>query len=335
MRGIAVLAALIGVVLLASACTPTQFVIIRTTIPPELDIPLYIKNVAVLEFEGHPGGSKVVSGKLEQELLNNQYYKVIERSEVAAIINEKNFQQTDLVENDEFLQAMKIKNVQGMITGSVATFYPKTERGVDERQVRYLKRAAVYNNKGKQLRAAEFAYRTEREKWIMKQGNVNATFKMVGMNGRIIASVSRGGAFSTPKIKGNAPVPTDSQVLDLAALDAVKKFIKKISVWTEVSKLKLMKGKNCSVGNNFAAKGLYQDAEQQFRAATGIPNNYAAFYNLGLVLEAQRRYADAETEYRNGLAIRQSDEIMSAIKRIEKKKVNETRLKRLRELRAE
>jgi len=336
MRRFVVLAALISVALLASACTPTQFITMRTVIPPELDVPLYIKNVAVLEFDGHSAGGKIVAAKLEQELLNNQYYKVIERSEIAGIINEKNFQQTDLVENNEFLQEMKIKNVQGLITGSVATFHPTTERGVDERQQRYMISAAVFNNKFEIVRPARYGYRTIREPWIMKQGNVNASFKLVDISGQIIASISRGGAYSSNKIKNNAPVPTDSQVLDLAALDAVKKFIKKISVWTEVSRLKLKNGKNCATGNNFAANGLFDKAEEQFKVATGIQGNYAAFYNLGLAMEAQGRYADAKAAYDQGLTIRPSDkEMMTAITRVTRKQGNEARLKKLRELRGQ
>jgi hypothetical protein len=234
---------------------------------------------------------------------------------------------------------MKIKQVHAMITGSVATFQAKTERGVDERvEQKYVTSHRVgTDKKGRPIMRPIYKPVKIREPWIMKQGSANATFKMMGMNGQIIASVSKGGAFSTPKIKGNAPVPADAEVLELAALDAVKKFIKKISVWTEVAKLRLKRGNGCATGNNFAANGLYAEAEAEFRnAAAAIPNNFAAFYNLGIALEAQGRYAEAEQEYRNALAINARDrEVMDAVKRIGQKKVNEERLKRLRELRAQ
>ena len=331
MRRVAVFAVVAALVLCVSACAAPQFITVKTTIPPEKDIPLHIKNVAVLSFSGHPGGSEVVSVKLEQELLNNQHYKLIERSEIAAIISEKNFQQTDLVENEAFLEEMKIKQVHALITGSVATFNAVTERGVDERQVQYRVSGPVFDSNFNLVRPAVYGYRTIREPWMARHGNVNATFKMVAVGtGQILASVSKGGGYSTGKVKQGMPAG-ESVVLERAALDAVVKFIKDVSVWTEVAKLKLKKGKNTKMGNTFAANGLFEKAEEQFRVAGELPGNYAAIYNLGLALEAQCRYAEAGQEFDRALPMRPADkEIMAAINRIKVKKVFEERIKKLR-----
>ena len=316
------------------ACTPTQFITIKTVVPPEMDIPSNIQNVAVLEFGGHQEGSRVVSGKLEQELLNNQHYKLIERSEIAAVISEKNFQQTDLVEtNPAFLEAMKIKSVQAIITGSVATFSAVTERGFDERPQQFLKerRRVGTDKRGNPIMEPVYETRIIREPWIQRSGNANATFKMVDAGtGQIISSVSKGGAYTTGKVKGDV-VETDSQVLEKAALDAVIKFIKDISPWTEVRRLALKRGPNCAVGNNFAVNGLYDKAEAEFAAAAGVPGNFAAFYNLGLVLEAEGRFAEAEQAFDRALSIRPTDrEIMDGINRMKTKKGFEERLRKLR-----
>lgn len=335
MRRVAALLVLFALVMLVSACAPTQFITVRTTIPPEKDVPLHIKNIAVLDFTGHQAGGDVVSVKLEQELLNNQHYKVIERSEIAGIINEKNFQETDLVEsNPEFLAAMKIKAIQALITGSVATFHSATDNGVDTRTERYIKtRRRVGTRKdGTPIMEPVWDTRLIPEPWTRRQGNCNATFKMVDVNtGQIIASVSKGGASSSGKVKGNAPLPTDSEVLERAAMDAVVQFIKDISTWTEVAKFRLKGAKNCATGNNFAANGLYDKAEEQYRMAATIPGNYGAVYNLGLALEAQGRYAEAEEAYDQALAMAPSDrEVMDAINRVKQKKVYEVRLRKLR-----
>jgi len=304
-------------------------------VPPEINVPDYIKTVAVLEFSGHPMGKDVVSTKLEQEILNNGYYKVAERAQVAAIINEKNFQQTDLTEDDQFLSEMKLLNVNALITGSVATFDAKTPTGVDERvEQRYVTSRRVGTDKnGNPIMQPVYRPVTIREPWIMKQASVTATFKMVDVGkGQILASVSKGGSFSTPKIKGNAPVPTDAEALESAALDAVISFIKKVSIWTKVERLPLKNAKGCANGNTFAANGLYDKAEAEFRAATGLPGNFGAFYNLGLALEAQGRFEEAEQAFDQGLNMMPSDqEIMGSLQRIRVKIQNADFLRRLME----
>ena len=333
MRKAVVFGALLALALLVSACAPTKFITVRALVPPEIDVPQHIKNVAVLEFSGHTTGREVVSTKLEQEILHNGFYKVIERAQVAAIINEKNFQQTDLTEDDQFLNEMKILNVHALITGSVAKFEAKTEKDVDIRQQRYMRRAAVFNKEGRMVRPAEYAWREIREPWIMKQGSVSAAFKMVDVGtGQILASEAPPGGFSTNKIKGNAPVPTDSEVLERATLNAVKEFIKKVSVWTEVRRLPLKNAKGCGNGNTFAANGLFDKAEAEFRVAANIPGNFGALYNLGLALEAQGRFEEAEQAFDQALNMMPSDQgIMASIQRVRIKIQNADFLRALME----
>jgi hypothetical protein len=335
MRKAVVLCMMLSLVLLVSACAPTRFITVRTLVPPEISVPDYIKTIAVLEFTGHPAGKDVVSTKLEQEILNNGFYKVAERAQVAAIINEKNFQQTDLTEDDNFLSEMKLLNVNALINGSVATFEPRTERGEDVHvEQRYVTSRRVGTDKnGNPIMQPIYQPVTIREPWIMKQASVNATFKMVDVGkGQVLASVSRGGSFSTPKIKGNAPVPTDAEALEAAALDAVVSFIKKISIWTKVEKLPLKNANGCANGNTFAANGLFDKAEAEFRAAAGLPGNFGAFYNLGLALEAQGRFEEAEQAFDQGLNMMPSDqEIMGSLQRVRIKIQNADFLRKLME----
>ncbi len=335
MRKAVVFAALLSLVLLVSACAPTKFITVRALVPPEIDVPQHIKTIAVLEFGGHPTGREVVSTKLEQEILNNGFYKVAERAQVAAIINEKNFQQTDLTESDDFLSEMKLLNVHALINGSVATFDARTDKGVDERvEQRYVTSRRVGTDKnGRPIMQPVYRPVTIREPWIMKQASVNATFKMVDVgNGQVLASVSKGGSFATPKIKGNAPVPTDAEALEKAALNAVISFIKKVSVWTEVKRMPLKNAKGCSNGNNFAANGLFDKAEEQFRAATNIPGNFGAFYNLGLALEAQGRFEEAEQAFDQALNMMPTDqETMGSMQRVRVKIQNADFLRALME----
>jgi curli biogenesis system outer membrane secretion channel CsgG len=333
MRRFAVLGVLAGLVLLASACAPTQFVKVRALVPPELKIPDHIRNVAVLEFVGAKG-TNTVAVKLEQELLNNGFYKVIERAQVAAIINEKNFQQTDLVENDAFLEQMKILSVQGLITGSVDMFEPRSTSGTDMREESYIMRYdTVYDRKGNPRNVPIYGKRLIPEPWQMVEGSVNATFRMVDVGtGQIIASVSTDGSFTTGKVKGGGVLPTSSEAMDRASLDAVVKFIKKVSVWTEVRNIPLKRGQGCADGNNFAASNLFAQAEQEFRAAAAMPGNFAAVYNLGLVLEAQGRFQEAEQTYNQALMMMKTDrEIMDALARIQQKIQNEAFLRKLME----
>ena len=68
------------------------------------------------------------------------------------------------------------------------------------------------------------------------------------------------------------------------------------------------------------------------RAAATQPGNFAAVYNLGLVLEAQGRFQEAQQTFNQALMMMKTDqEIMNALARIQQKIENEAFIRMLME----
>jgi tetratricopeptide (TPR) repeat protein len=340
MRGLPFLALVLAILL--GACTPTYFITIHTEYPPKVNIPAHIKNIAVLEFGGQPEGAEYIRSKLEEQLMRDEHYKVIARSEIGALMNERAFAETGLVE-ESVRNQLKLKRVDAIITGTVTMFDCKPEQGTDieERPRRvYRGERPKYDSKGRFLRM-EAVYDTVYDKvpvhWIARHANVMATFTMIDMDGQKIDTVSEPGSFSTGKVKGDAmPVP-EAECKDRAVRICIETFIKDISVYTDDKPFRLESGPDIAAANKMAATGLYSDAEGIYsNAFASNRENWAAAYNLGLVLEAQAKYEEAEAVYRNAMqASGGRGECMAAVKRAGEKKALSSRLKGLKKERGE
>jgi tetratricopeptide (TPR) repeat protein len=340
MKSVSVIALVLMILL--GACTPTYFITIHTEYPPKMKVPPEIKNVAVLEFAGQAGGAEIVARKLEEQLIHNEHYDVISRSEIGAVINERAFAETGLVEENVRNQ-LKLKKVDALITGTVATYEAKTEQGTDVVQVPqriWRGQRTVYDRKGRPYKEDVYdtVYKSVPEPWIERHANVAATFTMIDLaTGQKIDTVSESGSFSTGKVKGGAmPVP-EAECIDRAVLNCIETFIKDISVHTLVERLQLAGGSDLSAANKMTQAGLYSDAEVIYsNVFASNPKSWAAAYNLGLVLEAQGRYEEAEAAYRNAMrASGGRGECVAGVKRAEEKKVISARLKTLREQKGE
>jgi tetratricopeptide (TPR) repeat protein len=301
-----------------------------------MKIPPEIKNITVLEFAGQPGGAEMVARKLEEQLIHSGHYKVISRSEIGAVMNEKALTETGVVE-ERARNQLKLKKVDAIISGTVATYEAKTEQGIDiEQQPRSVPYTA-FDNKGRPYTAYRTVYDKVPVPWIERHANVAAAFTMIDVaTGQKIDTVSESGSFSTGKVKGGMPVP-EEECKQIALLTCVETFIKDISVYTDDKQFRLESGPDIAAANKMAATGLYSDAEGIYsNAFASNRENWAAAYNLGLVLEAQARYEEAEAAYRNAMqASGGRGECMAAVKRAGEKKADSARLKGLKKERGE
>ncbi|MFH1421227.1 MAG: CsgG/HfaB family protein [Planctomycetota bacterium] len=330
----------IGVILLAS-CSQTHFITITAEIPPTADIPAYIKNVAVLKFDGQdPHGAEIVARKLEEELVKNKYYTVLASSELQTILGEKAFAETDLVEED-VRSKLKMKAVHAIIKGTVAQFEAKTERGIDieqrPRQVPTGQRNPVYDKRGRIIRydtVYTTVYDEIRIPWMERHANVVASFSLIDVNTRQnIDTLQEKGSHSTGKVKGDTMPEPEAECINKAVTSCVSSFVKSISTTIDTFRTDLVNGSGMSNANKLAASGLYKDAESIYRSVFAAnPSHWAAAYNLGLVLEAQTRYEEADEAYRKGLAASggSNDKCIHALQRIEKRKADAARLEKLK-----
>jgi tetratricopeptide (TPR) repeat protein len=99
-----------------------------------------------------------------------------------------------------------------------------------------------------------------------------------------------------------APRPKLEELISMC----VAKFVTKVAPHRVGFKITLERGKSGLVrtGNKFAAAHEWADAETYYRQAVAAkPDDHGAYFNLGVALEAQGRFQDAEAAYGRAIGL--------------------------------
>lgn len=320
--------AMLGVLALCllASCAERQFITIATLYPPRIEVPGEIRNLVVLDLKG-PGGP-VIAQKVEQALLKNPRFNLVDRAQVSAVLDEQRFRQSGLVEEDAaFLEAMKLRSVDALITGTVSTFEAVSDKGMTTKPVlqQVLVGQRPIMKDGRVIRYDPiYQWRSQQVPvpYQEMRASVLAAYKMVDVkNGRILASDSTAGAYTSGMVTSGVP-PPESIALQEATTACVNEFLKQIAPWVETENFPLEKRGGTSAGNFLAKSGLFDKAETAYRSLLERkPSNYHAAYNLGLVLEAQGKLKEAEESYDKALTLRpRSEEAVAAVQRVQGKR---------------
>ncbi|MGA1863405.1 hypothetical protein OWM07_11040 [Deferribacter thermophilus] len=104
------------------SCTSPQ-IKVNVTLKPKYYNLLSLKSIAVLPFEGKDG--KIFSNKIESMISDtllqngNEYYKLVERSEINKIIEELKFSNSGLVNKKDVINFGKLIGASAILTGTI------------------------------------------------------------------------------------------------------------------------------------------------------------------------------------------------------------------------
>ncbi len=320
-RSLLIAPALLGLALLAS-CQQPMFTL-NYTLPPELDISKDIKIVGVIPFtspsgEGNENVGMDMSTKIEEDIQTSQYFQLIDRTSLQAVLDERSLSFADFAEGAQ--KDLKLKGVDAIITGSVSRFNYERKPA----KIRVLYNTRVYNRitmsyiPGQEVRTVDGEY---------VSADVTVAFRMVNTKTGVLIAVksataswdSRGRRHFGDQLVDIPPseLPDRGKAMSELVLDVSHQFLKKIIPQTYKKTVMLVeRGPDSQRGIKFATSGLPDKALEAFIAAVASePPGDGAWYDQGVILEGLNKLDDAEKAYSKAIEINPDESLyMQALK---------------------
>lgn len=320
MRRGAFLGVSIGVILLLSGCA--QKLDIRVLEPAEIDRVAYTKKIMVSDFSNDRVGlSRKIEANLAGVRIDNQnYFTLISRNDFEKIIKEQRLQSSGLVEQKTVARVGELIGAQAIISGNVSS--PSSQDSSF-----YETRARCADKKCKSL----------------SYYKVRCVNRAVGLSAEVrIVDVEKGDVIFADRLSKNrvykhcsdysSALPSRDMAAQRLSSEMADEFTSRLSPHYRVFSVVLLDEPDLDyskrqeelldVSLEYIEHGRYDRAEEflsQLIETTGS-QSYVAFYNLGVVKEAQAKYAEAKEYYEmaDSLMIKPVTPINEAVLRIDK-----------------
>jgi len=310
--------ATILIMLIMNGCA--QKVNVRALEPAEIDRAASTKKVAVANFSNDRVG---LSGKIEAKLArfkidNKSYFTIVSRNDFNRIVEEQKIQNSGLVNQKTVVDIGNLIGAQAIISGNVG-------RATAQDTYFYERRSRCADKKCKEL----IYYKVRCKKRIV---GLSAELRMVDVaQGDIIYAdtMNRSKTYRHCSDDSRA-LPSREMVAQDLAESMASSFIYKLTPHYRNFRVVLLEDPDLDyndeqerlleVALTYIEQGRFDKAEQfliQLIDSTDS-QSYVAFYNLGVVKEAEGNYFEAKEYYENAdnLMIEPVEEINAAVIRI-------------------
>ena len=312
------LLAIMGIALFISGCA--QKVTIKALEPAEVDRAAQTKKVSVAPFKNDRIGlsTKIEANLAKHRLDNKKYFTIVSRSDFDRIIREQKIQNSGLIDESTAVEVGNLIGAEAIISGNVGRVTSNDTRFYEER-----------------VRCGDKKCKT------LVRYNVGCTKRVIGLSAEIrMVDVVHGDiiyADTMNKSRSYKHCSDDSRALpsrEMAAQDIARNiannFTFKLTPHYRSFSVTLLEDPDLDysdkqeelleVSLEYIKQGRYDKAERfLFELIDSTEQqSYVAFYNLGVIKEAEGNYKDAKEYYAaaDDLMIEPVEEISSAYIRI-------------------
>jgi hypothetical protein len=289
--------AALALALCAPACSKSAYY--QSYVPSAADVS-GIERVAVAEFDGLERSGRIVALKLAEGIVDAGHFRLLERTELDRILQERDFNQSGVVDPST-VSDLKLLGVDGLIFGIVDAYSVDSQTGVE----RIEKEVATGRYREVQRKNDEGEVETVREEimetvmvdrgYILRKGTIAVTFRMANINtGEIVALKTETAHFAKRAWRDEASsLPTKDMILEEMSRDVALRFLRQIHPrW--VSRRVTFEENDApstEVGISYAQSGLWDRAYTTLeRAIREVPGDATAHYNFAVVADVLGRY---------------------------------------------
>ena len=336
-------------VLVFLSCSFPSVVSVRVEKPPAIPLP-GIKEIAVADFQGPERSGSQIATLTQSMLMSAQYFDIMERDKLRRVLEEQNLGMSGVVDEATAAQVGKLLGVDALIFGEVTRYRVEPDKEVTK-QVKVRVGTGKYEEveekdpkTGKVKKVKKEIMKEElvdKKHWV-RQGTVAINFRVVDVEtGRLLAAHSDSKSYDSEKDRTLFQIITDKreslkpqgEILADLSNDICQRFSRMIAPYYVTEKRTIESGKeSIKEGTKYAESGLWPEATEAWkRACVEMPQEPAAFYNLGLAYEVQGMLDDAEMAYQSAVRLKQKRLYMDAIARIRKSREEQEELKKLLE----
>ena len=309
---------LILLIILMNGCS--QKVGIKALEPAQIDKISQTKIIAVTDFTNDRVGlSRKIEAKLSNfDIDNKKYFTIVSRNDINKVIEEQKLQNSGLVNDENIVKVGELIGAQAIISGNVS---PATKQD----SYFYESRVRCADRKCKELETY----------------NVRCMKRLVGLSAEIrIVDVTKGDIIYADTLDKSTSfkhcaddsraIPSKIMLAQRLANNIADTFTYKLTPHYRYFNVKLLEdpdldytnkqGKLLKVSLKYIEQQRYDKAERFLKELIDATDakSYVAFYDLGVIKEAQGKYKLAKEyyEYADNLMIEPIDEINQAVIRI-------------------
>jgi len=341
--GIRVLSVLTAVILVLS-CASTSSISIKVLKPAAISMP-GVHKIAVIDFHGEGRSGSQIATLLQSMLLETGYYEILEREKINRILEEKNMALSGIVDDQTAVQVGSLLGVDALIFGDVTTYEIEPDKKITKK-VKEKKHTGKYQwvqEKDKKTGQVKTVKKeiiedvwVDKSYWVRK-GTVAINFRVVNVKtGQLLAAYSDSKSYDSSKerrsifsLSDNNSLKPKGEILNNLSRAICNTFAKKIAPYYVNEKRIIESGEgNIGFGKKFAESGLWPEAIEAWQQAVKeMPDEPAAFYNLGLGFEVQGDLDKAEKAYKIAVKLEAKKMYMEALTRIRQAKREREKLR--------
>jgi curli biogenesis system outer membrane secretion channel CsgG len=315
---------------LLSGCA--QKVDVRALEPAEIDRIAYTRKITVTNFQNDKVGlSNKIEANLASLLIDNKnYFTIISRNDFDKIIKEQEIQNSGLVEEGAALSVGELIGAEAIISGNVSSPTSQDTHFVETR------------SKCGDKKCSYFVYY-----------KVNCKNRAVGLSAEVrIVDIEKGDVIFADRLTRDAiykhcsdyssALPSTEMAAQKLSASMADEFTHRLSPHYKTFSVTLLEEpdldyndeqeKLLEVSLEYIEQGRYDKAEGYLGELidTTESQSYVAFYNLGVIKEAQGKYAEAKEYYENAdkLMVEPIDAINAAVVRIDSLIEKQAKLKK-------
>ena len=301
---------IIGSVIFINNCAPrAKLPVMR---PAEINLKGTNK-IIIGDIDGNIGTN--VADLVSSRLFETGQFDIIDRSNLNKMLNEQSLNLSGAVDSDTAIKVGKLIGASALITGSA-------------------------NKKCDVKKWRQEPYKDNNGNWHQSHfrsitAKVNSTLKVIDMStGKVLAvkNISKENSDSDGADNRCPDGPDEDVLITKGMTDMVDTFMKMIAPYTEHVEIVFEKSDlpESEVGFNYAMRGMWKDALEQFTAAKDKnPTDAGAWFNMGLAYEYSYMFEEAINAFKEAYRLDPSEsryiEEISNVKRLqdERKKLEQ------------
>jgi len=336
---------LIACAALTAGCAPSPVVVNMAVVrPAEVDLGS-VRRLAVADFQG--AGGSAVSNKLVTKLVAGRRFDILERAQLARVLDELALSLSGIVDATTAAKVGKAAGVNALIFGQADIY-----QVVDEWAVTPLQKSRVVayqtqcDRKGRCFNVPVTQSYTVNAPTTLRRGHVTASFRVVGVEtGQILAAKTASRRWEGVNIVDPDPsspmafgggipmaqsmvLPPQSAILEQLTEEVAVEIVGLISPHSvQVSRVWLPV-EGTEPAYKYLNAGLPKEAQEHLEGmlqrSKSVPA--AVYYDLGVVYEVNGRLDDAEEMYRKAASVEIDDIYLKAISSVRQAKEERKKL---------
>ncbi len=261
--------------------------------PAEIDV-AGMSRIVVIDFSGEQGSA--IASSLSARLWENEFYTVLDRSELATGIQTASFSENPSLQ--EILDSARSSEIDGVVLGSVVE-YRCDDQILKSASLNFFQEQESNND----FERAGLDVEVESNEVLLREGSVTIAFRFVDVEtGEVRASKQVSKHFTNRSTNGHQDIPSQGAVLEMLTRECLDEVVQMLAPHESSCEMQLATCNFWTKGSREFKKGLksarngdWSGAEKFWQNAIAEnPENHAALYNLAIVAAKRQDYDLAE-----------------------------------------